>query len=287
MSTEHKDDGLESDGSHQETNESKEVPFLRRPVALLEYAVQQAEKYNHEYDERGRYAHPIKRLWFRLLCYRVTWIICIGAGSVAFCWYLVSIRFLDTNQTQAFFAGILTIATIATWWAMYVQNDIMVKQMRQTDRMIDHMRDEQRAWLTVINARIGDIKQGEPIKCSLQILNTGPTPGKIILGTIFVTVRPTGFPDKKLIEEFEAMGFKSYDEFIAPPGKEINIVVTELSALPNEEFDTLQERTSKLHVLCRFRYLDAILRPHHIKAHHTLDLDDRGLYLRNNYGSMD
>ena len=65
------------------------------------------------------------------------------------------------------------------------------------------------------------------------------------------------------------------------------IVVTDLMELSPIELAALSDGMWQLHILCRFRYIDVFDTPHEVKSFYTLNIKDRGLYLRNNYGSMD
>ncbi|MEX2316043.1 MAG: hypothetical protein WD669_02755 [Pirellulales bacterium] len=254
--------------------------FRFRPIAFCKHVVELAESEDSAKGKRDCYTGFIRWGCTMILFSRALRIACVVAllGLITYLLYLSGALTditgdLDPNGLIALLTVVLSIVAGIQWWVTWHQLEIS--------------RLDQRPWLTAINAHLQSIKRGEPLKLSIQVLNTGKTPGKIVAGSNFVSVKPKDFPIEKFIADFEAMGFRDYEQFIAPPGKDVTIHITNLPALPNDDHDSLFDRTSRLHIICKYRYVDVHDGVHHIKALYTLDLDDRGLYLRNNYGSMD
>jgi hypothetical protein len=233
-----------------------EEVFVPWPLTLLERAVRQAEKYSYEYEQNGSRPNLIKRLFFRLLSYRLTWIIGIGLAAILFCWYLVSIQFLDTNQSQVFFAGILTLATIATWIAMHVQNNIMVKQMGQTDAMIGHMRLDQRAWICVGDVKLGERVLGNAVHGYVKFTNTGKTPARLIDTLVHVNHLPKGqtpYPFRVTDAEMEG---ESSTCAIPPQGEQF--LHDAMPHTPTDEYEVIVTEESVIWISGWIYYRDVI-----------------------------
>jgi hypothetical protein len=192
-------DGTEGERGHHKENESENVFFLFRPIAYLQYAAKQAEKYNHEYDQNGRFAHPVRAWYFKTIANRAFRWFSVGVLVVAFTAYLCWLRFFDPAQTQAFFAGILCVLAIVQWTAIYKQwavmrdqHDAMREQIdvakqqleianlavKQTDKTIEQMQIDNRAWL-VVAVIFQNVVENKNLAVSIIVKNTGKTPGRI------------------------------------------------------------------------------------------------------------
>lgn len=285
--TENDHSGPQDHGSHDKADDAKEIFFRCRPIAFYRYVAQQCEEYTSEKEKRDHFTRLIRTLCCRVAFSRLTLWVILAASTVGVVLWLTSLEIYTAEQTVALFTGLLLVGVLIQFVATSLQWLAMKQQSAQTSEALEHLRLGQRAWLTVIDATVKKITVGEQIRCSLKIRNTGNTPGKIVAGTIFCCTRPDGFPEQVIIDEFEGRGFLHDDQFIVPPRKNITVVVTDLGPLDDTAFQAVESGNFRLHILCRFRYIDAMDKTHNAKAFYTLDLKDRGLYLRNNYGSMD
>ena len=104
----------------------------------------------------------------------------------------------NPNHVVAVFTLVLSVIAGIQWLTT-------LQQMKQTDAIITQMRDDKRAWLSVTEATVHEMKAGETVKCTIKVSNTADTPARITNGTIFATVRVSDFPSEDIIHEFELM----------------------------------------------------------------------------------
>jgi hypothetical protein len=133
------------------------------------------------------YAH---RVWRRVSsppCVRRMLISAIAVGSIALIvlWWKGN---ADSNFVIAVFTIVMAITTYQNWAEMRTQNKIMVGQMEQTDQQIRHMRNEQRPWLAIVNARVKQTNEPKQPSLIYRFENSGPTPGIVMRITLALCV---------------------------------------------------------------------------------------------------
>ena len=127
--------------SQREAHETCDKFFRFRPVAYFKHLARQVDQHKEPQNKTANYANlacnacgefydgvGIMRLTLGAI------IIAVGVGL----WLLWTDR-LGSSGVVAIFTIILTFATWYSWQAMRHQNNIMLRQMRQTKAIIEHM----------------------------------------------------------------------------------------------------------------------------------------------------
>lgn len=276
-------DRVDGNSRHEAAQEGEQIPRWWEPFSVLQYAIEKAEKREDVYDEYGR--RKISS-YGQLICFVLLCATMIGGLS----W----IGYLNSNRNVAIFTIVLAAVAIVQFMssvymfiAMHRQNEIMVKQMQQTDQVVEAMRLEQRAWISVDSAVLKPFTADKHCDFALRLLNSGKTPGRVTSGAVLMVVSEPDKTPKTIIETFNRKSTSIRESFIVTQGKTALLDITHLGPIPQEHIDDIHGRRKILHFVCKFRYVDVQGRRHTAKAFYTLDMDDRGLWMQKDYGSMD
>jgi hypothetical protein len=138
----------------------------------------------------------------------------------------VRIARVGANGWMAFFTLVLTVATIASWAVMVIQNNIMRDQMKQADATIEQMRLEKRAWLGIVETRLGSISDDEIIDGQVVVENSGATPGTIYALDFDIVPLAKNADIKPEIDAMKRQVFTSSRtelQIVIPPGAKVTL----------------------------------------------------------------
>jgi hypothetical protein len=221
----------------------------------------------------------------------------------------------EKNSAQSRWADPLTIVTIAIGCIAVVQVGVYIAQahsMREqarylregldltriaadaaqksadvAEQTVEHMRLEQRAWLGIIRPTIRPLTVGEKASCTIQIKNTGLTPGTIFgFGFVFCPIPKTdaGFEAAlSLLPKSPLTGIRQ----VIPPDASVTFPVETAVNIDAPTKGAIEAESLCLVVIARFEYVDVMLKARMTHCCFLYDAKSMSLVAHNNYNHME
>lgn len=156
------------------------------------------------------------------------------------------------------FTAVQAIFAVHQWNAMVKQNDIMRNQMVQTDKTLEQMRLEQRAWLGVVSVQCDEPAIGTELVANVKMKNTGLTPGIIVnYGGLFYAVPP----QEGIIDQTGPYGHVDFPDNMktaVPPQGETNLIVPLMEKITDTQFKEIMGGKKTLYLIGNVTYVDAM-----------------------------
>jgi hypothetical protein len=235
------------------------TPIKFRPPAFMQNLLRRyQERYGAQHKQwyKQYIVQPTLSAWQYLYARwtRRVQQVALAIGALIFLWLWNGDR-MDSDTVVAVFTIVLTYTAWYSWQAMREQNRIMLRQMKQTDAMIDQMRLDNRAWLAVHNVQIQRLQKGyNKLQCTVLVRNSGKTPGRIFTGCIRHYVRPKDSPTDPIIAEFESEPDDRPHVYVAHPNEIATWEMAPLGSLGDGVIEAVRIGDLELHILVRFRY---------------------------------
>lgn len=203
-------------------------------------------------------------------------------------------RALDAIATLVFSAALVYFAHQQVKWgrqqwdAMIAQNTIMREQMVQTDKTLELMKAEQRAWLGVIRPKITPLAVGKPVTGEFTVKNSGQAPGTIQVGYTHVCQAATEKSLDATAAVFQNDLLKQpMRENAIPPEGAMAMHFESDGAVSQTVFDAINSGNVKLYVFGYFRYADATGEIRTTMCCFIYNTDTKELYGHSRYNIMD
>lgn len=319
MSGENRSDKNDASHGSGKPKSTQNHPKMYWPFRWLQYLVRFAQRDDAQrtqcrnYHDRAngdllKSLRLTDRVWQRFM--RRYAVLAIGFVVAVACYllYLTGVIAnengkLDPNWMIVIFTIVMAFTTFQQWQAIGVansemakQNDIMQLQIDQmaaqglqTDKMIAHMRLEQRAWICASAPTIEPIQADTPFRWPVRIKNTGHTPGTV--RHVAVEVIP-GTWNRDLIEKFEALevrAVKHRRQTVLAPGEELLVDDVSDYSFCHESVQQFFRNEAPLFLVGVFFYEDIwknirVTRCCYFYDYHSKQL---GIYGEKNYNYMD
>ena len=169
------------------------------------------------------------------------------------------------------FTGVLAAVAYLQWLAMreqgvHMRTGLALTQAavntahesaRIANQTLEHMRNEQRAWLTLFDAEISELTVGTKAKCKITIKNTGPSPGAVTgREFIFCMAPPTEEGLEAVLRKLSNPPLKGLQHVVPPDDRVILTVYTD-DDMDEQMLNSIQNVTQILVLVGRFLY-DAV-----------------------------
>ncbi len=211
-------------GGNDEPEQRWDEFFRFRPVRFYRSLAAEVEARDSAKAKRDYLTDMIRRAVYRVLDRR--WIIpsAILAALGVVVWFCWGEDVRTTDVIIAVFTVVAGVATGLGWWAMHQQNDIMLRQMNQTDQTLAHMRNEQRPWLAISNkTNLYYARNDNEAKFEFDLTNHGKTPCSIRTALYGIAFDPDAETAKSLAKGSLAKRIAN-EGGVVPPGSTIPAV---------------------------------------------------------------
>jgi hypothetical protein len=178
---------------------------------------------------------------------------------------------LGSQGWIAMFTFVLTVATVGSFWEMYVQNNIMRAQMDQTDKTLAQMRLEQRPWLGVHQPEMDPIEADKQIVCKVPIKNSGHTPGNIVSAAVLVIALPSSVEMARVFDRLETVEPMNLREAVIPPDGTVHFFIEDAPTLSQKHIDDVNAGKIRVWIIGRFTYSDVTGKRHSTRLSYLYD----------------